>query len=106
MSAELIKVDFKSRTVQERVNLAEPAPEWRAAKDPNFKAFIEGMVHVAQNMHQDGYDWRRMVVVSQDNDACVILWDQSVWGKEEVSDALMMACSKVDHEQGDEGEPT
>lgn len=103
--SELILVDFKKREVIKRSDLDKPEPAWRAAKDSGFKRFVEGMVHVAEHMHNNGHDWRRMVIVAQEGDTCVTIWDQSIWDNEQVSDALMMACSKVDHEQGDEGEP-
>jgi hypothetical protein len=104
--SELIMVDFKKREVIKRTDLEKPAPEWSAAKDAEFKRFVEGMVHVAEHMHANGRNWRRMVIVAQEGDTCLAIWDEKTWGNEEVSDALMMACSKVDHEvQGEEGEP-
>lgn len=104
--SELIKVDFKKREVVQRTDLEAPQPEWRAAKDPDFKRFVEGMAHVAEHMNLKGLCWRRMAIIAQEGDTCLAIWDQNVWGNEEVSDALMMACAKVDHEtQGEEGEP-
>ena len=103
--SELILVDFKKREVVKRTDLEKPAPKWSAAKDAGFKNFVEGMVHVAEHMHEQGLNWRRMAIVAQEGDTCIAVWDSNIWDNEQVSDALMMACSKVDHEQGDEGEP-
>jgi len=99
--SELIKVDFKERKVVNRVDLEAPVPEWSAKKDPYFKGFIEGIILSAEEMHKSGGDWRRMVIVLQDEtslegDVCITLWDKNVVTDEQASDILMIACNKID----------
>lgn len=101
--SELIKVDFKSRAVVERVDLEKPEPpkpEWSAAKDPGFKTYVEAMVHIAEASHKAGHNWRRMIIVLQpdkgDDETCYTIWDSSTMNNEQASDCLMLAANKVD----------
>lgn len=101
--SELIRVDFKARTVTSRQDLdkpVEPLPEWSAAKDPSFKSYVEGMAHIAEAAYKSGGDWRRMIIILQpdstDDDTCFTIWDQSVMTDEQVSDCLMLSANKVD----------
>lgn len=100
--SELIKVDFKTGVVVERIDLENPVviPEWSAAKDPNFKAYVEGMVHIAESAHKAGGNWRRMIITLQpdasDNETCYTIWDQDTLTHEQASDCLMLSANKVD----------
>lgn len=99
--SELISVDFKAGVVTQRVDLDKPVviPEWSAAKDPNFKAFVEGIAYAAEEMHKTGGSWRRMVVVVHDeakgDDTCYTLWDQSVIDDKEVMRILDLSKNRV-----------
>lgn len=100
--SELIKVDFKARTVTERMDLDNPKPaqEWSAAKDPSFKVFVEAMAHICEAADKAGGDWRRMIVTLQphasDYETCYTIWDQDTLSHEQASDCLMLSSNKVD----------
>lgn len=110
--SELISVDFKSRTVTARVDLdkpAEPVPEWSAAKDPDFKVFVEAVAAVAEMVHKEGGDWRRMIFVMQNRyedkeETCYTLYDRNTITNAEASDALMLAASKIDYSEAESQE--
>ncbi|UIS24569.1 hypothetical protein S21ZY_007 [Pseudomonas phage ZY21] len=108
--SELIKVDFKTRKVTGRQDLdVIPHSEWKAAKDPLFKEFVNGLAFAAETFAARGGDWTKAIVVMCDESAgasgeCFTIWDSNIQNNEQVSDALMIACSKVDidGEPGDE----
>lgn len=108
--SELINVDFKARDVTSRQDLdVITHTEWKASKDPLFKEFVAGLALAAESFHAIGGDWTKAIIVmsdenARDGGACFTLWDSNIQTNEEVSDALMMACSKVDidGEQGDD----
>jgi hypothetical protein len=108
MMSELIVVDFKKREVVKRTDLEAPIPAWSAAKDPDFKAFVEGMVAVAEAMQSDGLEWRRMVIVAGEGDTCFSVFDSNTWGAAEVIETLEFAVEKIatDYHKGEEGEPS
>lgn len=99
--SELISVDFKAGLVTKRVDLDKPEviPDWSAAKDPDFKAFVEGIAYAVEAMHKAGGTWRRMIVVVQDDQieekACYTLWDQSVLDDKEVMRILETSKDRV-----------
>ncbi|ATW57942.1 hypothetical protein CNR34_00009 [Pseudomonas phage nickie] len=107
---ELIHVDFKARQVTGRRDITPvPVGEWKAAKDPIFKDYVAGLAMAAEAFHAMGGDWTRAVIVMSDpsageDGATFTIWDSNIQTNEEVSDALMIACSKVDidGESGDE----
>jgi hypothetical protein len=109
--SELIKVNFKSRQVVGRQDLdVVPATEWKAAKDPIFKDYVAGLALAAEAFHAMGGDWSKAIIVMCDqaagpNGACFTIWDSNIQTNQEVSDALMLACSKVDVDSGGEDEP-
>uniref|UniRef100_A0AAU6W149 Uncharacterized protein n=1 Tax=Pseudomonas phage Nican01 TaxID=3138540 RepID=A0AAU6W149_9CAUD len=109
--SELIKVDFKARKVTGRQDLdVVPHTDWKAAKDPLFKEFVNGLAMAAESFKAMGGDWTRAVIVMHDpnppgrDEICFTIWDSNIQTNEEVSDSLMIACSKVDidGEPGDE----
>lgn len=109
--SELINVDFKHRTVTSRQDLdVIPHTEWKALKDPLFKEFCAGLASAAESFHALGGDWSKAIVVMSDEaagngGACFTIWDSNIQTNEEVSDALMMACSKVEIDQEPDDEP-
>lgn len=108
--SELINVDFKRRAVTSRQDLdVVPHTDWKASKDPLFKEFVAGLAMAAESFKALGGDWTRAVIVMHDQppgreEVCFTIWDSNIQTNEEVSDALMIACSKVDidGEQGDD----
>lgn len=109
---ELIHVDFKAKTVTGRRDITPvPVGEWKAAKDPIFKEFVTGLAFAAESFHAIGGDWTKLIIVMADDNAlegpaCFTLWDSNIQTNEQVSDALMTACSKVSIDsEGDEDEP-
>lgn len=103
MTAELIRVDFKSRKVTERAQLlskeAQEAP-WVAAKDPDFKEYVQGIAELAEAMVEQGGDWKRMIVVMHDKveadkTVCLTLYDNIALEESEVSAILTLANAKV-----------
>jgi hypothetical protein len=107
--SELIKVDFKAGVVVERIDLEKPVPpepEWSAVKDPNFKMYIESIVHVAELTHKAGGNWRRMIVTLQpdasDNETCYTIWDQGTLTREQASDCLMLSANRVEASAAEE----
>lgn len=106
--SELIKVDFKSRKVTGRQDLdVVPHSEWKASKDPLFKEFVAGLAMAAESFKAIGGDWTKAIIVmcdeqAGDTGACFTIWDSNIQSNEQVSDALMMACSKVEVEGGED----
>lgn len=102
MTAELIRIDFKSRKVTERAQLpskeAQEAP-WVAAKDQDFKEYVQGIAELAEGMVEQGGDWKRMIVVMHDKvdekTVCLTLYDNISLEESEVSAILTLANAKV-----------
>lgn len=109
---ELIRVDFKKGKIESRRDLEKPIPQWKAAKDPDFKGFVEGFALACEMAHASGGDWRRAIIVVQDSppgedDYCFVVWDNTTIDHESVCASLELAMTKVvvDQQVEDKNEP-
>lgn len=109
--SELINVDFKRRVVSSRQDLEViPHTPWKASKDPVFKEFVAGLAMAAESFKALGGDWTRAIIVMHDHppgddEVCFTIWDSNIQSNGDVSDALMIACSKVDIDGENNDEP-
>lgn len=108
MSCEIIRVDFKKKTVKSRQVVGEPVPEYNAYQDEHFKAVVAGAAEVAMDAMAAGADPRKMVVLFMDEDGeyDASLYADDVIPTEEVISGLKRAVAKLEMDlQGPGPEP-
>ena len=100
--SELITVDFKQGAIVSRRDLEKPTPVpgWRATKDPLFKEYVRVMTEAVHQAYENGDNWQRLIIVIQpdpeDDENCIVIWDQNEMSPEETVGCLSIAARKIE----------